>query len=137
MSLAVIARELWERLGYSSWRSCHQGIRKGLYRDLRYPREQKAAVRLAVEKHGVFRGRATATPATREYWRRWRRAHGIGLRPLCAGHKTRGGAPCRNKALAESAFCGAHDPIRGCDWGSGLHAGRSTAEETSPIQESM
>lgn len=117
ISLARIAQELWERLGYSSWQTCYQAIRKGLYRDMRYPRERRAATRLAVETHGVFH--RMDPDEVRDYWQTWRRNHGIGVR-RCQGRKTRGGAHCRRYALKGSEFCGAHDPSRARIWGGGL-----------------
>jgi hypothetical protein len=120
ISLARIAKEVYERFGYSSWRSCYSAIWRGLYRDLRYPREQRAATRLAVETHG----HTSAGSDTRDYWRDWRRRRGIGVH-RCRGRKTRGGAPCQRWALKGGAFCGAHDPDRRTTWGQGLLSRRT------------
>jgi hypothetical protein len=121
LSLRHISLQLWERCGYTSWQSCYQAIRKGLYRDMRYPREPVAATKLAVTKHGLL---AAENGDSKVYWHKWRRANGIGIQPRCKATTTRRNLPCQCKALMGSNFCGAHDPLRRATWASGLDGHR-------------
>lgn len=112
LSVRQLAEQVWERLGYTSARSCAESLHKG-FRQLELPlRDRIDAVRLRCTEHGMARKHGSRA-GYGTYRRRVLR--GQEDRPLCKATRQNPpgkGRPCRHRAMHGSDYCLQHDPDR-------------------------
>lgn len=109
LSTYDLARQLWERLGYSSVDTCATAIFKGFKRKGWKLRTRSQARQLAVRKYFDPR------PAEEKRRERYVRERGEPHRPACGAPSRRaGGRPCVLPAARGSLFCAFHrGPVEG------------------------
>lgn len=109
-----LAELVWDRLGFSSPKSCAQAIYLG-FKKLGLPlRSQSEATALKNYRHGR-RVRCTGRDSGPEVqaYRRWLKEQRGDYRPVCKAVKQqspRKGAPCRRPAMDGSEYCWSHSP---------------------------
>lgn len=117
-SLRALGRELWERYGYASPRSCANSLSEAFIRESLPTRNRIDAMVAASTKHGMST-RAKQKANTLDYRvlrKRRRRANGEARGVVCKGITQTNPRciprPCRRAALAGGDYCVAHDPDR-------------------------
>lgn len=117
-SLRVLGRELCERYGYASARSCANSLSEAFIREGLPRRDRIEACIAASSTHGMARRekRKANTLDYRVLRKRQRIARGEARGVKCCALVDKQGRciprPCRNAALAGGDYCHQHDPVR-------------------------
>lgn len=114
LSFRLVAAVIWPQSTYKTERSCAESL-YSIFRSRGWPRRSQREVTIARNfKHGRKTRAVDATPDGYAY-RRWLKEQRGEYRPLCAAVKAnppQAGRRCSKPAMADSAFCYAHDPER-------------------------